>query len=330
MAPPKLSVSVPDWTEALKSRTQQFRVAGSALADSIETGLRPTPRAGRGTEWFGRREYAAGDPFTLVDWRLFARYASLPDPPMYVKTFQSAVANLTTLAVDCSPSMFAMYQWPEEGKLATAFGAAALLAWAAVCHGDLVEIALAETESGDPLQTTALMRTGSDCDRETESLAATLSRREPYAQGASQSIWRALTDPHQGLAGTRHTLVVISDFFASPDRIAAALDELQRHVRNVIGICVLSPWDEDPFPAGRDVELVDVEDSHWRQAAGVDRFAYRQALDRHLGAIMELFASQGAPFVQMRAVRPVGAPSRAAGAEPADVLNTLIESEILL
>ena len=113
-----LPAFVPAWAfaPALLSTVQLYRIAGSTLADVVALGERPAPRAGRGTEWFGHREYIPGDPLNLVDWRLLARHADRKEAPIYVKTFDAELANLTTIAVDCSGSMDT---WPGEGKLAS-------------------------------------------------------------------------------------------------------------------------------------------------------------------------------------------------------------------
>ena len=295
---------------------QFYRIAGSTLVEVVDPGERPAPRAGQGTEARGLREYVPGDPMNIVQWRYMALHSYADAPPMLVKTFDAEVGNVTTVAVDCSPSMQGL---PEEGKLATAFGAAALLAWSAVSHGDPVEILLVGGSQRDPVRSTGLMRTAADYDREMEAIKAL------ELQAFGQNDWRLLVDPHQGLVGRRRVVIIISDFYAFAHDIRAAVRTLQQFSRTVLAVRIESPFDKNPLPGDKDAEIYDIEEPGGPSArVAWDPEEYTDLLDAHRQEVAGCMSEEGVSLADIEAVPP-----GVKAAEARGIADALVRSGLL-
>ncbi len=233
-----------------------------------------------------------GDPPNLVDWRTFARHADRDDAPLLVKTFDAEQANRTTVVVDASASMDI---YPQEEKLATALGTAALLAAVALEHGDPVELVLFGAGGDASLYESALLRSPPDLDRAAEEIEA-----RPGPAGAAA--WGLLVDPYAGLKGSRQTLVLVSDFFADLGDVARVLGGLRPDVRTFLAVRVHAPSDFNPFPASGDVEVYDVEAPGHRRQVAPDLAAYQRRLEAHLLETDELLAGEGVLAANVEAV----------------------------
>jgi len=309
---------IPGWAFELATEIQSYRINGSTLADVVNPGQRPAPRQGRGTEWFGKREYVSGDPLNIIDWCSIARHAYLENPPIFVKTFDVELANVTTVVVDCSASMDV---WPGEGKLSTAIGVSELLAWAAINHGDPVEILFV----GDTIDRTGLINNPVEFIREIKTIEAL-----PFSASGEMS-WNTLMDTRQGLEGSRHTIVLIGDFFESEDEIAKALSGLGQIVRTVLAVRIFSSSDEDPFISGQDLELYDVENTSQRKSVNADLGKYRQRLEYHRNAVADILMEEGVRFADIKAIPLNYSRDRGKGIPyPQDILNKLVEAELLV
>ncbi len=309
---------IPGWVFDLTTEIQFYRINGSTLADVVNPGQRPATRPGRGTEWFGKREYVPGDPLNIIDWCSIAHHSYLENPPIFVKTFDAELANVTTVVVDCSSSMDV---WPMEGKLSTAIGVSVLLAWAAVNHGDPVEILFV----GDTINRTGLINNPVEFIRGINTIEAI-----PFSASGEMS-WNTLMDSHHGLDGSRHTIVLIGDFFESEDEIAKSVSGLGELVRTVLAIRIISPSDEDPFKSGQDLELYDVENANRRKSVNVDLEKYRQRFEYHQTAVADVLMEEGVRFADIKSIPLNYSRGRSKGVPfPHDIINKLIEAELIV
>jgi len=315
------SVSVPDWAEEAKDRLRFFRLRGTSSADTVQLGERLVSRAGQGTEWFGRREYVPGDPLNIIDWRALARRADLADPPMYSKTFEAERANMITIAVDCSGSMDT---YPLDGKLSTALGVGALLAYTAVQSSDPVRVVLVGCIGGEPVLAGHVSRTVQDfydAMREIDELRIA---------AAGDLFLDVLHDAHEGVPQLGHTAVLISDFFVEAETLAWCLFEFCRRVRTVLAVRVLGASDHNPIARVADLELYDVEQPACRRLTRWDRGLYASVLAEHSRLVEEIFADQGVPLAQVDAVPLDRQSRRASAARRVDrIIEELIERELV-
>lgn len=160
---------------------------------------------GRGMEFSEVREYQPGDDVRSMDWKVMARSG---EP--HTKLFHEERDRPLYILVDLSPSMFFGTRVSYKSVLATKI--AALLAWAAVDHGDRVGgmvlhtaeapliKAKARTQGVLPLlkqmaTATAASMDGAPAPKETPTFYTTLAQRLP------------------SLARSGSTLIFISDFY---------------------------------------------------------------------------------------------------------------------
>lgn len=317
------SASIPAWIHDLHSRVQFYRVAGTTLYDVVVSGQRPTLRPGRGLEWSGIREYQPGDPFNLISWRMAARYSDAESLHLFSRTFDAEVANLTTIVIDCSASMDT---WTGEGKLATALGVASLLAWASANYGDPVEISWVSAAQPGSYTTTNIMYSATHYETEMDHM------NQDKCTAMGEGPWDLLMDHRVGLKGTRHTLVLISDFFANGEVVAAAVREIRRYVRTILAVRIQSRSDRHPFRKG-DVELYDVEVPSKRIRTNLltprAQKMYTDKLKIHNQEIRGILEHEGIPLADLDAVPEAGPPLR-----KEEILQTLperlIEANILI
>jgi len=314
--------TIPDWAFKLADKAQRYRIFGSAPVDVAYHGQRPIPRAGRGMEWFGRREYVPGDPLNIIDWRSLSRHSHIEEPQMFVKTFDVELANLTTIVIDCSASMDT---WgPKDGKFSTALGVAALLGWSAVNHDDPIEFVFIGGLDDDLLYSTGLIHSPVEYESEIKALNS-LS-----IKSSGSLSWDILIDPVIGLKGTRHTIILIGDFFNLKDEVVKLMNVLKQIVQTVLAIRILSPKDENPFESGQDIELWDIEDPSSTCEINFDLNAYRLKFHNHLNDIADLFMAEGVRFADLLAIPGDYNYRSKKLVSPDNILNRLIKDELLL
>lgn len=319
--PNSIPLSVPVWFDKAKALLRHYRLWGTQSADLVTTGQRPAGRAGRGTEWFGRREYVPGDPPNIVDWRSIARHADLPDPPLYSKTFDAEMSNLTTIAVDCSASI-GMY--PFEGKAHTAVATAMLLAYAAVQNSDPVRIVLVGGSGSRVFCDTLVCRTEHDLDTADEEILKL--RLLP----AGELFLDVLNHPHDGLPDLGHTVVLLSDFLVEPELLATTLFDYRNRVRSVLAVRVVCPSDEMPFAGTDDLELIDVEEPSERRRVRWSTELYRERWREHSRLIADIFDQEEVRWTTVEAVPLANHPG--AKTKPDDgshVVEKLIHQELV-
>jgi uncharacterized protein (DUF58 family) len=119
----------------LLERLTSYRLLASASTLSPRQGERRSTTTGVGMEFAGSRPYQEGDDLRRLDSHLYARHRK-PFVREHLADRQLRVAVL----VDTSPSM----QFGTPSKWSTATMLAALLSYAALSSGDLVEVGLAQ------------------------------------------------------------------------------------------------------------------------------------------------------------------------------------------
>lgn len=270
----------PDLTEELCYVALVARRLGGGLL------ARPAVRlpAG-GTELTGYRDYAPGDDYRAVDWRICARHDEL-----LVRQFHGEADRHVYVLLDSSPSM----ALGRPAKFDPARQAVAALAYVAMVRGEHVRLLTFASrltgEFGPLADKNHIVR-----------LLRFLQGLSPQAGGtdlaqvASEFVRR---DQRRGLA------VVVSDFY---DRhgFQAGLDILRRagYAPRIVQV-------HDPSEAERDVlgdvELVDVETGTRREVTITERHlaAYRRRLRQHVEAIARYCAKYACGYVRLASTLP--------------------------
>lgn len=194
---------------------------------------------GRGMDYQESRGYQAGDDIRSMDWRVTARTGN-----PHVKVYQEERERPVVVFVDLNPGMFFATQGMLKSVLAAR--AAALIAWAALAHGDRVG---------------AMLFNGGHSDLQ--------------PRGGKHGVLRLIrelvahTDPRIGIDAPAHDgglntalgrlrrvarpgslVVLISDFYGIDDDSARHLSWLRRH-NDVVALQIVDAIEEGPPPSGR-------------------------------------------------------------------------------
>jgi uncharacterized protein (DUF58 family) len=194
---------------------------------------------GRGMDYQESRGYQPGDDIRSMDWRVTARTGN-----PHVKVYQEERERPVVVFVDLNPGMFFGTQGMLKSVLAAR--AAALIAWAALAHGDRVGAMLFNGEHGDlqprggkhgvlrlirQLVAHTDPRTGIEAPDHEGGLNAALSRLRRVARPG-------------GL------IVLISDFYGIDEDSARHLAWLRRH-NDIVALQIVDAIEEAPPPSGR-------------------------------------------------------------------------------
>ncbi|MDQ2926554.1 MAG: DUF58 domain-containing protein [Caldimonas sp.] len=194
---------------------------------------------GRGMDYQESRGYQAGDDIRSMDWRVTARTGN-----PHVKVYQEERERPVVVFVDLNPGMFFGTQGMLKSVLAAR--AAALIAWAALAHGDRVGAMLFNGEHSD-LQPRGGKRGVLRLIRQL--VAHTDPRAGIDATGHDDGLNAALGRLRR-VARPGSLVVLISDFYGIDDESARHLSWLRRH-NDVVALQIVDTIEEEPPPSGR-------------------------------------------------------------------------------
>lgn len=205
------------------ARIGSLELLARAVVEGFIAGLHRSPFTGFSTEFAEYRQYNPGDDLRHLDWRLFGR-----TDRYFIKKYRADTNAQVTLLVDTSGSM--NYAGREGGltKLQYAQFLAAALAHLAARQQDAVGL----TAFGASIHThvPALNRTGHM--RTVYGRLATLE-----AEGETH-LAAALHETAERLT-RRGVVVLVSDFYESPERLAGAFQHLRFRGHDVLAFHLL-------------------------------------------------------------------------------------------
>ncbi len=252
------------------ARIGNLELISRMVVDGFISGLHQAVFKGVSMDFAEHRPYVPGDDVRRIDWRLFARTDRL-----YLKTFEAETNADVLFALDISRSMD--FGSGDLTKLDYGRFVIGCLAYLAGRQRDRVGLAGFDTGVVEMMLPSARGR---------DAVMRTLNQLSATGAGdfpeAIHQLARRLT--------RRGIVVVVSDFYAEPEAVTAALDQLRLRGQDVIALHVLDPDERDLRHAGP-VVLEDME-SRARipvvPAAMRDPYrramaAHQQALERTLG-----------------------------------------------
>ena len=224
---------------AMLARLGSLELVAKTVVDGVMTGLHRSPHFGFSQEFAEYRAYNEGDDLRFVDWNVYAR-----TDRAYVKRFRGETSTCVTLLVDASASMG--FGEPHT-KLDTSRWLAAAFAWMARRQRDALAIATFDEALRDWQPPSA----------RPDSLPRALGLLENLQAGAGTELGATLKKLRNTI--TRRGLVVlISDLYADPDEIIAALQPFAHAGQDLAVFRVLAPEEIEPS-VGRVTALQDME-----------------------------------------------------------------------
>lgn len=260
------------------------------VVDGFVAGLHRSPDFGFSQEFAEYRAYTPGDDLRHVDWNLFARTERC-----YLKRYRGETNSQLTILLDASNSM--NYSSHSVSKMDYArFIAASLFYLAIHNQRDPAGLIVFDDEVRNYIRPST--RQG-----QLHRLLAGLEQAEP----------RARTDFMKPLAHfqeflrRRGVVLVISDFYESPETIVKTIEPLRFHGSEVILFHVLDPKEIRPELRGPSI-LVDMETEHRLEVIPeYVKGEYRRKIDGHLEQMHERTRAAGLDYHLLVTDKPLDA-----------------------
>ncbi len=263
-------------------RLKNYEFGAKALVEGYLSGRHRSKDRGASIEFHEYRQYTHGDDPAMVDWRVFAR-----TDRHYLKTFEQETNMECHIFVDSSGSM----GFKDGGaltKLEYASFFAACLAWLVIYKNDRVSLQLFDDKVRQFFQP-------GSTSKHLHLLLDALENNKPGNQtNLSESLRCSLP-----LIKRKGTVVVISDFFDSPEEIFHALNPYLHKGFKVHLFQVLDPSEQD-FPDKGLAKFVDMEDdSNVVVHTSSIRPHWKAEMKRHTRVLRELASSRQVDFVSL-------------------------------
>jgi uncharacterized protein (DUF58 family) len=260
------------------------------VVDGFVAGLHRSPDFGFSQEFAEYRAYTPGDDLRHVDWNLFARTERC-----YLKRYRGETNTQLTILLDASNSM--TYSSHGVSKMDYArYTAASLFYLALHNQHDPSGLIVFDDEVRDYIRPST--RQG-----QLHRLLSGLERAEPRAR---TNFAKPLAH-FQEFLRRRGMVVVISDFYESPETIVKTIEPLRFHGSEVVLFHLLDPKEIRPEMRGPSI-LVDLEtDQRLEVIPEYVKGEYRRKIDGHLQEMRERSKAAGLDYYLLVTDRPLDA-----------------------
>jgi uncharacterized protein (DUF58 family) len=263
-------------------------LVAKTVVDGFVAGLHRSPDFGFSQEFAEYRAYSPGDDLRHVDWNVFARTERA-----YLKRYRGETNTLLTILLDASSSM--SYSSQKITKMDYArYIAASLFYLTTQTQRDAAGLIVFDDEVRTYIR--ASTRQG-----QLNRLLAGLENAEP----------RARTDyakpllHFQNFLRKRGMVVVISDFFESPETIVRTIEPLRYHGNEVVLFHVLDPQELKP-QLDEPVLLVDMETQESLEVTPeYGHEEYRTKVQSHITQLKDRTRSAGMDYHLLVTDRPL-------------------------
>jgi uncharacterized protein (DUF58 family) len=273
---------------AILAAISNLELVASTVVDGFVAGLHRSADFGFSLEFAEYRAYSPGDDLRHVDWNVYAR-----SERAYLKRYRGETNSLLTLLLDASNSM--NYASHALSKLDYARFVAASLAYLAVrLQRDATGLAVFDDEIRNYVNPSA--RQG-----QLPRLLSALEQAEARARTSFEEPLKRL----QTLVRRRGIVVVLSDFYESPEVIVRAVEPLRFHGSEVVLFHILDPQ-EIRLELGASALFVDLE-TRARVEVSTEYAAgeYRERISRHIAALRESTRAAGMSYQLLTTDRPL-------------------------
>jgi uncharacterized protein (DUF58 family) len=265
-----------------------LELVAKTVVDGFVAGLHRSPDFGFSQEFAEYRAYSPGDDLRSVDWNVYARTERL-----YLKRYRGETNSLLTILLDASNSM----QFGSHGvnKMDYARYLAASLFYLAI-HGqrDAAGLITFDDEIRNYIRPST--RQG-----QLHRLLAGLEQAEARARTDFSKPMRYF----QELLKRRGIVLIVSDFWESPESIVRTIEPLRFHGNEVVLFHVLDPEDVHPKLNGPAI-LVDMEtQQHLEVTPDYTKNEYREKIAAHLTDLRDRTQAAGMGYYLLMTDRPL-------------------------
>jgi uncharacterized protein (DUF58 family) len=265
-----------------------LELVAKTVVDGFVAGLHRSPDFGFSQEFAEYRAYNPGDDLRNIDWNVYARSERL-----YLKRFRGETNSCLTVLLDASNSM----QFGSHGvnKMDYARYLAASLFYLAI-HGqrDAAGLITFDDEIRNYIRPST--RQG-----QFQRLLAGLEQAEARARTDFAKPMRYF----QELVRRRGMVLIVSDFWESPESIIRAIEPLRFHGNEVVLFHVLDPEDVRPELNGPSI-LVDMEtEKQLEVTPDYTKNEYREKVQAHLADLRKRTQAAGMGYCLLMTDRPL-------------------------
>jgi uncharacterized protein (DUF58 family) len=265
-----------------------LELVAKTVVDGFVAGLHRSPDFGFSQEFAEYRAYTPGDDLRSVDWNVYARTERL-----YLKRYRGETNSLLTILLDASNSM----QFGSHGvnKMDYARYLAASLFYLAI-HGqrDAAGLITFDDEIRNYIRPST--RQG-----QLHRLLAGLEQAEARARTDFSKPMRYF----QELLKRRGIVLIVSDFWESPESIVRTIEPLRFHGNEVVLFHVLDPEDVHPKLNGPSI-LVDMETkAELEVTPDYSKNEYREKIAAHLTDLRDRTQAAGMGYYLLMTDRPL-------------------------
>jgi uncharacterized protein (DUF58 family) len=263
-------------------------LVAKTVVDGFVAGLHRSPDFGFSQEFAEYRAYTPGDDLRHVDWNVYARTERA-----YLKRYRGETNSILTVLLDASNSM--KYTSHSVTKMDYArYTAASLFYLAIQDQRDAAGLIVFDDEVRNFIRPST--RQG-----QFHRLLSGLELAEP----------RARTDfakpllHFQEFLRRRGLVLILSDFYESPETIVRTVEPLRFHGNEVILFHILDPQEIRPT-LGQPAILIDLEtDERLEVTPEYTRDEYRKKMDAHIEALRVKTRAAGMDYYQLVTDRPL-------------------------
>ena len=258
------------------------------VVDGFVAGLHRSPDFGFSQEFAEYRAYTPGDDLRHVDWNVFARTERA-----YLKRYRGETNSLLTVLLDASNSM--NYTSHAVTKMDYArYMAASLFYLAIKDQRDAAGLIVFDDEVRNYIRPST--RQG-----QLQRLLAGLELAEPRAR----TDFAKPLHHFQEFLRRRGLVLMISDFYESPEKIIRTIEPLRFHGNEVVLFHVLDPK-EMQLDLREPAILVDLEtQEHLEVTPEYAKNEYRQKMDAHIADLRERTQAAGMDYHLLVTDRPL-------------------------
>jgi len=265
-----------------------LELVAKTVVDGFVAGLHRSPDFGCSQEFAEYRAYTPGDDLRHVDWNVFARTERA-----YLKRYRGETNSLLTVLLDASQSM--EYASHSVSKMDYARYIAASLFYLAI-HSQRDAAGLIVFDDAVRNYVRPSTRQGQ--------LARLMSGLEAAEPRARTDFTKPMMH-FQEFLKRRGLVVIVSDFYESPESIVRTIEPLRFHGNEVVLFHVLDP--HEIAPTFRDASvLVDLETSQQMEVTpDYARREYRGKLNAHLDDLRSRSRGAGLDYFLLPTDRPL-------------------------
>jgi uncharacterized protein (DUF58 family) len=273
---------------AVLARISGLDLVAKTVVDGFVAGLHRSPDFGFSQEFAEYRAYSPGDDLRHVDWNVFARTERC-----YLKRYRGETNSLLTVLLDASNSMNFSSHGVSKMDYAR-FIAASLFHLAIQNQRDAAGLIVFDDEVRNYIRPST--RQG-----QLHRLLSGLELAEPRAR----TDFSKPLHHFQEFLRRRGLVLIISDFFESPETIVRTIEPLHFHGNEVVLFHVLDPKEIQP-QLDAPVILVDLETKERLEVTpDYARDEYRPKMDAHIADLRSRAQGAGMDYFVLPTDRPL-------------------------